>query len=685
MHFRLLNISILLLALLPGIMTRSAAQPSSILEVNQILAKEQSEVNLLMTKEQVDTSEIARMLQIVGTIGKSYPDSGILILDHIRRVSTRTGYTRGIAKSLQMAGIIYSHSGRFEQGIGQLSQLIHYCLTTGKHPELLALGYNIIGNIYQTQGKYREAAYYYHQTLRLPKEHVKESTVALIYLNLSRLTHKLKQPRKALYYMDRAEDLAQKNGHYDLVCNINSYRGAIYTDMGLPDSAMYYLHTSTGLIRKYSHRYHDQLLDIEYANMVYLADLWLQQENIDSARYCINRIDEIQTFVVPQYRNKASLTTGRFYLHSGDYIKAEHYLLKALNNMEATHADNDLATVHLALSDLYDARGAHKVALYHNRNYIRLKDSLENEKITSNVHQLEVRYRTSEKDKELISQKLEISRQQNDAREKNLWIAVVTSGMILLVIISAALYKKRQANHRLQQKEIQLLKQQQQALVQEQEIKQLKAMMKGEEQERGRLARELHDGIGGMLTAITLNLGTTTRKHPELSGYPSLTELMHMLEDTSAEVRKTAHNLMPEVLVRHALPKALMIFCEHIHEELPTELSCEGDFSRLNKATELMLYRMVQELIQNILKHASATKAFVQLYIHDGKLRLTVEDNGTGFDTGREHYGFGLENLQHRIAALQGELSITSDRNRSTIIHIEFDLEKLIQINNPSN
>src|SRR5690606_23937758 len=130
----------------------------------------------------------------------------------------------------------------------------------------------------------------------------------------------------------------------------------------------------------------------------------------------------------------------------------------------------------------------------------------------------------------------------------------------------------------------------------------------------------------------------------------ALTEIMQMLEDTSSEVRKTAHNLMPDVLVRHALPDALTIFCDHIDEELPTELSCEGDFSLLDKATELMIYRTVQELIQNIIKHASATRAAIQLYIFEGRLSLTVEDNGTGFDASEQHHGFGLENLRYRIA-----------------------------------
>jgi signal transduction histidine kinase len=251
--------------------------------------------------------------------------------------------------------------------------------------------------------------------------------------------------------------------------------------------------------------------------------------------------------------------------------------------------------------------------------------------------------------------------------------------MVVLVIVSAALYKKRQADRRLQQKEIHILKQQQEAMQREQEIERLKAMMKGEEQGRTRLARELHDGIGGMLTAIKMNLSAARKKYPELARFDPLTEITFMLEDTGAEIRKTAHNLMPDVLVRKRLPEALMIYCEQItaHDQLQIDLQFHGAFDQLTKATELMLYRIIQELLQNILKHANATHAVVQLREYEGKLSLTVEDNGEGFDTEAQSGGFGLLNLRYRVAALQGHISIMSAKGRHTTIHLEFELENL--------
>ncbi len=635
------------------------------------------EGKLSITGSPADSHKVHQLIDTAWVRGNAYPDCVLTLLDHSLTLSRQKGYSFGIAKSLQLSGIICSHTGRYEEGITHLRQLIYYCLLTGKHTDLLGLGYNIIGNIYQSQGKYQEAAWYYYQTLRMPKEHLAESTIGLIYTNLSRLTHKLKQPEQAIYYLDRAEQIAARNNNYDLLCIISSNRGMIYADTDQNDSAVFYLRKARRQIREHSHRY--DLQDIEYTNLTYLADLWLKEGKTDSVAPCIKRMHEIRAPIIPLYKNKALLTTGKYYLLSGDNKNAERYLRNALDSAQSIHIGNDLPDIHLALANLYTATGKYREALQHKDDYIRLKDSLESREIANNVHHLEVRYRTAEKDKELISQKLKISQHKSDLQEKNLWIMLITSGMILLVIVSIALYKKRQADKRLQLKEIQILRQQQDAMRKEQEIESLKAMMKGEERERERLARELHDGIGGMLTAVKMNLSAARKKHPELAQFAALTEITHMLEDTGSEIRKTAHNLMPDVLVRHRLTEALMIYCENIgaDDQLKIDLQFQGDLSTLDKATELLLYRIIQELIQNILKHASATYAVIQLMVHNGQLNLTVEDNGTGFDTNEHNGGFGLQNLRYRVEALQGRLAIMSAKGRSTTIHIEFGLEKL--------
>ena len=214
---------------------------------------------------------------------------------------------------------------------------------------------------------------------------------------------------------------------------------------------------------------------------------------------------------------------------------------------------------------------------------------------------------------------------------------------------------------------------------QEQEIGQLKAIMKGEEQERTRIARELHDGIGGMLVSASLPLGAVREEHPETTHIRKLDDLRTILSDIASEVRKTAHNLMPDVLIRHSLEDALGIFCDNIAAggQLEIDLQFQGNISGLDKSVELILYRITQELLQNVVKHAKASYAAVLIRQDGDKLSITVEDNGIGVDPEHVHEGIGLQNLKYRIQALQGEISIMSAPGRNTTVYIEFDHQRL--------
>ncbi len=147
------------------------------------------------------------------------------------------------------------------------------------------------------------------------------------------------------------------------------------------------------------------------------------------------------------------------------------------------------------------------------------------------------------------------------------------------------------------------------------------------------------------------------------------------------EGAQSAANLMPDVLTQHSLAEALVIYCDTINhsEQLKIDLQFRGALEALDKATQLIIYRINQELVQNIIKHAQASHAVIQLVAHEDKLSIFVEDNGVGFDLQEVNGGYGLQNLRFRVQALQGELSIMSEKGKHTTVCIEFDLNKLKQ------
>src|SRR5690606_20151980 len=154
----------------------------------------------------------------------------------------------------------------------------------------------------------------------------------------------------------------------------------------------------------------------------------------------------------------------------------------------------------------------------------------------------------------------------------------------------------------------------------------------GEEQERSRLARELHDGIMVLFSAIRMKLRQLPKSHRALTTDREFNDLNDELEQAIKELRRTAHNLMPDMLLDGGLAEAVFYFCKSLQQNSPLRINFQlyGNLPRLKEDAELSLYRIIQELVQNIIRHAEANKALVQFNYRDEVLCVTIEDNGKG-------------------------------------------------------
>ena len=197
-------------------------------------------------------------------------------------------------------------------------------------------------------------------------------------------------------------------------------------------------------------------------------------------------------------------------------------------------------------------------------------------------------------------------------------------------------------------------------------------MLDGEAAERTRLARDLHDGLGSMLTCVRLNLENIKKsKSDDFGG------TITMLNDSMAELRRIAHHLMPESLSRNGLKTALTDF----FNELPAvQFAYYGNEERLDTKMEVMIYRIIHELVNNALKHAGASKIAVQVMQNPGYIAFTVSDDGCGFDTNKTHEGMGLKNIRDRVASNNGHLLVDSIPGKGTEININFNTETKIEI-----
>jgi signal transduction histidine kinase len=230
---------------------------------------------------------------------------------------------------------------------------------------------------------------------------------------------------------------------------------------------------------------------------------------------------------------------------------------------------------------------------------------------------------------------------------------VAIAGILFLSLLVFFILRNRLVTGKQKIAEQQILR-----LEQEQQLVIARSVIDGETAERTRLARDLHDGLGGMLSVVKLHLSDAER----------LSYAREILDQAINELRRIAHHLAPESLLRCGLKASLEDFCLSVPH---VRFHYFGDDSRLNNKIEILLYRCVHELVNNALKYADATAINVQLIQDKTWVSLTIQDNGKGFDAEAPVKGMGIENLRNRVAVYNGKVNIYSSPGNGTEIYIE--------------
>nr|WP_238934686.1 sensor histidine kinase [Aurantibacter crassamenti] len=197
--------------------------------------------------------------------------------------------------------------------------------------------------------------------------------------------------------------------------------------------------------------------------------------------------------------------------------------------------------------------------------------------------------------------------------------------------------------------------------------------MEGAEQERKRLAADLHDGLGGRLSGISIKLSKLSEIAKTTKKLPELDDILENINDSLQELRGVAQNLMPETLLKYGLKAALEDYCSTLKDKDTNIILQFYNTEEIKEQnTKLTIYRIIQELINNALKHAQATEILVQ-FIHDkDKIDITVEDDGIGFKQNKLNKtgGMGLTNLKNRVHFLNGKMDIHSSTNEGTSVNV---------------
>lgn len=361
---------------------------------------------------------------------------------------------------------------------------------------------------------------------------------------------------------------------------------------------------------------------------------------------------------------------GALYTDKKSYSKALFHLEKANKIAIEQELPSTLIPVYKHFGNYYLETGNPSKAREYFEKFSVLKDSLFNSELSKQFSEMQTKYETNEKENlnQILQKENELKQEQINRSNFIQWILII--GLILVCILFYLLY----SNYKIKQKQ----KLNAELLLQEK--LRSKAVLEAEEKERQRIARDLHDGLGQRLSAAKLNVSglmpfiQSDKKESELF----LGNAIQLIDESVKDVRSISHNLMANGLIKSGLVSAVREFINQINlsNQLKINIETVGLENRLNPLQENVLYRVLQEVVNNIIKHANANEVNIQLIKHDNELNLLIEDNGMGFDLNEamEKGGIGLKNIQSRIEFINGKVDFDSYPGKGTTVNIEIPL-----------
>ena len=621
----------------------------------------------LRLRPRPDSARLFTLNEVIWENRDSNPARALALAAEALALGQRLHSLRGMAKTYVLRGIIYDMSGRLAESIADF-EACRRLRTQLRDWEGVAGAINNIGEVQAQQGRYTAAVRTYVAALRLEEKYGNPDRIAADLANLGLVYFQMGRYREALNYQLRFLHLPGRHFYANndaIACNA---AGQAYARLGQPDSARRYFGRALALSRS-----NDDRRD-EAQALVNLGRLDAQagrpgpattalRQGLQIQQQLDDQLEQAQTLLALADLEAARQQPGR----------AVGYYQQALALARRTHSPESQRAARAGLAAAYARLGNFAQAYNEGRQAAALRDSLLDETSIRQIVEMQTRYETERKEtqnrllrKQQQLQAARLAGQQQIIRRRSvqMWAGLVIAG--LLAGVGYLAYHRRRLRREIEfAQERQLLTQQRAA-----------AVLAAEEAERRRIGADLHDGVGQLLSVVKLHLsGLSEELESRLDPgeQQRFATAIEVVDESVREVRGISHDLLPNALLKRGLALAVREFLDRLRRpgQLNIQLETFGlAAAHLPTEVEYALYRVVQEAVQNIVKHAHATAITLQLICHPGELTLVVEDNGVGFGPAAPgaEAGIGLHNMAGRIAYLGGELLVDSSPGRGTTL-----------------
>ena len=581
----------------------------------------------------------------------------------------KENYTYGIGRAQNQLGRIYNLKGDFNEAIKYYKRALENFQTLG-NKATVALVNNNIGVLYKKKGEYNIAIEYYLNSLKIRKKLKDKKKSAYTLSNIGSLNIDIGNYSKAIEFLRESEILLiEFNQLYEL--------SKVYTNLGV---AFFRMRKEKKALENYKKAieinqklgFHDKNINL-YNN---IGSLYYQKRNLKEAHYYYQKsLSKQEKYHLSVNKAATYCSLGNIEYNRKIYLRAIEFYQKSLELAKNSNNTNILLESEKNLALSYAMIKEYNKAFDHNSKYNRLKDSVDiaSKKAiitTSNFQeeQLEI---------EILVKEGQIAKSNSEkSRIINITLGILFFLLILLLImIIRANKQKRKADLAT------IERQKVEKLLKSQELKSINAMIEGQEVERQRIARDLHDRLGSILSMVKVHFKSVEDYIEQLktSNKTQYQKANQLLDDACDEVRKISHNIASGILTNFGLVAALEDLKDTLEEskKIKVEFIAHGIYDRFENDIEIAIYRIIQELISNILKYAEAENITIQIINREKDLYVSVEDDGRGFNTNKEHEGMGLKNVTSRVDALGGELFIDSMTNKGTCVSISIPNKKI--------
>ncbi len=512
------------------------------------------------------------------------------------------------------------------------------------------------GNAWFIKGNNDSAFYCYNIAGDIFRKIKENAGLADVYRHMAILYTQQKAYKKAIEYDSNVLYYGQKQGRGVLTMLTYDQLGKLYEDdQNYRDALKNYkaaqdIRDSINMLQKTK-----DSIAVSY-NLDLIGDVFgsMGQKN-NTEQSLLNTIETKKSLNDTLAMAINYLNLGILYEGKRQYAKSISALQQCLQYARAINYTDLNNSALSELANVFEQAGDYRQALTYFKRHKALNNSITNENSSKSIAALQNKYETTQKENQILQQRFEISR-------RNYWVAGIAIILLLSLLLTYSWYRRSQ------------LKQQNIAT---------NAIIETEEKERKRIAQDLHDSVSQLMMAAKINLTVVGNETSFTSQEQQkrFEKAINLVDEGFREVRTISHNMMPQALLESGLALVIKQFVENIeNDSIKINLFSKGFEEHFDGTIETILYRVLQECVNNILKHAKASRVDISLIKDETGISLTIEDNGIGFDTRQQLIdgGMGLKNIQNRINFLKGRLEFDSQPGKGTLVSIYIPVKQRI-------